>query len=207
MTPSIVGKVVTVYDRYLFGVPVKGYITGVSSHDGAYKVSFFLDNPGGLSVVKHNGKHFHEEQCRIKQDPITPGYVMGVDLADQEDLKKPVQKTTLPIDSAKRKNYPMCSGLLEYFPAACAGVSGISKDGNDKHNPGQPLHHSRGKSNDHSDCIIRHQIDLKEDFGKGVGRDEKGVPQVLYSAWRALAQAQEWLEEHDNAPLAPRAKL
>lgn len=115
--------------------------------------------------------------------------------------------TTLPADSAARKEVPLYAGLLAYFPAALAGVARVSKRGSDKHNPGQPMHHSRGKSGDHPDCIARHLVDLREDFGAGVGRDEAGVPQVDYIAWRALALAQEWHEANDGAPLAPAARV
>lgn len=113
--------------------------------------------------------------------------------------------TTLPQDSKDRKNYPLYEGVLKYFPSALSSVARVSKIGNDKHNPGEPLHHARGKSSDHADCIIRHLIDLTEDYGKGAGRDETGVPQVAYIAWRALALAQEWLER-DGAPKAPGAQ-
>lgn len=113
---------------------------------------------------------------------------------------------TLPLDSAARKEVPLFRGLLRYFPAAAALVARISKVGNDKHNPGEEMHHARGKSNDHADCIMRHLMDLDADFGKGAGRDENGVPQVGYIAWRALALAQEWLEANEGAPLAPGAK-
>jgi hypothetical protein len=113
---------------------------------------------------------------------------------------------TLPVDSAARKDYPLFEGVLKYFPAALAGVAKVSKDGNDKHNPGQPLHHSRGKSMDHGDCILRHMTDMSEDFGKGVGRDEKGIPQVFYVAWRALCMAQEYAEKHLGTPMAPNAR-
>jgi len=116
-------------------------------------------------------------------------------------------RTTLPQDSQARKDVPLCSGPLRYFPAALAGVARVCKVGNDKHNPGQPLHHSRGKSMDHADCILRHLVDMAEDFGAGVGRDEAGMPQVDMIAWRALALAQEWHENHDQAPLAPGALL
>jgi hypothetical protein len=115
-------------------------------------------------------------------------------------------KTTLPQDSAARKDFALYQGLIRYFPAALAAVAKVSKIGNDKHNPGQPMHHARGKSTDQEDCILRHLIDLSEDFGAGIGRDENGVPQVAYIAWRALALAQIWLEKHDERPIAPGAK-
>lgn len=113
---------------------------------------------------------------------------------------------TLPSSSEARKEHPMFEGLLKYFPKALSEVAKVSKIGNDKHNAGQPLHHARGKSGDHGDCIIRHMVDMSEDMGKGLGRDENGVPQVAYIAWRALALAQEWFEKNDNAPMAPNAK-
>ncbi len=110
--------------------------------------------------------------------------------------------TTLPTDSAERKGIPMFRGLLRYFPAALAAVARISRIGNDKHNPGEDLHHARGKSNDHADCIIRHLVDIDENCGE----DDNGIPQVDMIAWRALALAQEWHEENRGAPLAPGAK-
>jgi len=115
--------------------------------------------------------------------------------------------TTLPQDSKERKEFPLYSGTIKYFPSALASVAKVCKIGNDKHNPGQPLHHARGKSGDHADCIVRHLIDMEEDFGKGKGFDEQGIPQVAYIAWRALALAQEWLEKNQGVPLAPGAKL
>jgi hypothetical protein len=116
-------------------------------------------------------------------------------------------KTTLPRDSGERKARPLYSGVMKYFPAALAATARVSKAGNDKHNPGAPLHHARGKSTDHADCILRHLVDLEEDFGRGVGYDESGMPQVGYIVWRAMALAQEWLEKHEGAPLAPGAVL
>jgi hypothetical protein len=111
--------------------------------------------------------------------------------------------TTLPTDSGARKDIPLFRGPLRYFPAALAGVARICKIGNDKHNPGEEMHHARGKSMDHADCIVRHLVDMDQDGGL----DADGVPQVYYIAWRALALAQEWAEKHDGAPLAPGARL
>jgi hypothetical protein len=112
-------------------------------------------------------------------------------------------KTTLPTDSAERKRFPIFRGPLRYFPAALAAVSEVCRIGNEKHNPGEEMHHARGKSNDHADCIVRHLVDL----GENGGLDENGVPQVAYIAWRALALCQEWLEANACAPLAPGARL
>lgn len=94
-----------------------------------------------------------------------------------------MDKQTLPIDSNMRKNIPLAGGLFAYFPEALAYVAYVSKRGNDKHNPGQPVHWARGKSDDHEDCILRHSIDA----GKF---DDAGILHTGSRAWRALAALQ-----------------
>jgi hypothetical protein len=103
-------------------------------------------------------------------------------------------KRFLPDDSAARKNVPMATGLLDYFPDALACVAEVSFLGNEKHNPGQPLHHARGKSMDHANCILRHLTE------RG-GRDAAGVRHSAQMAWRALALLQEELEAEQNLDL------
>ena len=129
-------------------------------------------------------------------------------------------KLTLGTDSADRKNIPLFSGVLKYAPAALAGVARISKAGNDKHNPGEELHHARGKSMDHGDCVIRHAVDAA-DIEAHIIRNFDKDPDVWYKsedarallnevsqlAWRALMWSQEQHERYGGAPLAPGAKL
>jgi hypothetical protein len=86
----------------------------------------------------------------------------------------------LPEDSAARKRIPLFMGLMKYFPRALAYVAEISFEGNEKHNPGEPLHWSREKSNDHEDCAARHLLDVGTLDAKGK-RHSGGL------AWRALA--------------------
>lgn len=122
-------------------------------------------------------------------------------------------KTSLPADSQERKDTPVFSGCIMYFPAALAGVARHSKRGNDKHNPGQPLHHARGKSMDHSDCVTRHSMDIADMEAAG----ERGpllspveIQALLEEAdalcWRALAWSQALHEKYGGAPLAPAAR-
>ena len=122
----------------------------------------------------------------------------------------PFKALTLPTDSKTRKDYPLFRGCLNYFPAALAGVAHISKLGNDKHNPGQEMHHARGKSSDHADCILRHLTDLSDLLAaksRGETVDQaKILEEVSCLAWRALALSQE-IHENFGAPLAPGAKL
>lgn len=108
------------------------------------------------------------------------------------------RRGALPADSAARKEIPLCSGLLDYFPAALAEVARVSKYGNDKHNPGEPLHHARGKSMDHADCIGRHLVER--------GGFDGPMRHSACLAWRALALLQEELEA-EGAPLARGAWL
>lgn len=173
-----------------------------------------------------------------------------------------VQKPALPTDSNERKRTPLCTGLLDYFPAALtavaetndgeehfpverlpealrerdlvdlavyalgvlqfeltdakaipatntlaellntyaaalAAVAQVSWYGNEKHNPGQPLHHARGKSMDHFDCIARHYVER--------GGFDGPMRHSACLAWRALAALQEDLESK-GAPKARGAK-
>lgn len=95
----------------------------------------------------------------------------------------------LPTDSAARKKMPVTTGALHYFPRAIAYIAGeVSRPGNEKHNPGEPLHWSKEKSTDHADCIGRHLLEL----GK---RDPvTGTRESGYLAWRALANLEIELE-------------
>jgi hypothetical protein len=119
---------------------------------------------------------------------------------------------TLPTNSAVRKGIPLWRGLLMYFPAALAGVALHSRKGNDKHNPGEELHHARGKSSDHGDCILRHLTDIA-DIEAAYNRPDTAVSpadvlldEVNALAWRALAFAQEMHEKYAGAPMAPAAR-
>lgn len=117
---------------------------------------------------------------------------------------------TLPTDSAERKNYPILSGCLKYFPAALAGVANVSKRGNDKHNPGQDLHHARAKSMDHGDCVLRHLMDTEDllisfERNENTATPEQILLEADQMAWRALAYTQ-MLHEKFGSPMAPGAK-
>lgn len=92
---------------------------------------------------------------------------------------KPTQM--LSTDSAERKATPIMTGMVDYFPLACAAVARLSKKANEKHNPGQPVHWSRDKSTDHADCIVKHLVD------RGTVDPELGELHEVAAAWRALA--------------------
>lgn len=107
----------------------------------------------------------------------------------------------LSTDSKERKDTPIYSGVLRYFPRALAYIAKVSKAGNDKHNPGQPLHWSKGKSNDHGDCIARHLIEA------GMVDADDGLLHSGKLAWRALALLETELEKAEATELAAPFEL
>ena len=108
----------------------------------------------------------------------------------------------LPHEFELRKKLPVTTGVLDYFPLSIAYMAMVSYLGNEKHNPGQPLHWAREKSNDHADCAGRHLIDRK--------CFDNGILEAGQLAWRALADLQLMLEQlHKDgydiwAPIRPQ---
>ena len=105
------------------------------------------------------------------------------------DLKeiKEYSDMLLPTDAQERKQIPIVSGVLDYFPLAIAEVAKCSWAGNQQHHPDKPLHWDKTKSTDHADCIARHLVDR----GKF---DTDGQRHSAKLAWRALALLQLELE-------------
>lgn len=91
----------------------------------------------------------------------------------------------------ERKDAPICTGVLLYFPLALAEVARVSKRGNDQHNPGEPLHWAREKSTDQLDTTTRHIVD----HGTGHVRDADGGYHLAKAAWRILAELELTLEK------------
>jgi hypothetical protein len=87
-----------------------------------------------------------------------------------------------------RKQHPVFSGVMHYFPDAIMSVAHCSYVGNEQHNPGEKLNWSRHKSNDHMDAAARHMLQHEE-------IDDDGVPHLTKATWRLLAQLQLFLEE------------
>ena len=102
---------------------------------------------------------------------------MGVMISDYMDTKsKDVS------EAQKRKDTPVFSGVLKYFPNALKEVSKCSKAGNDQHHPDKPLHWDMDKSKDEYDALTRHLIDHTID-----PMDTDGILHLTKVAWRALA--------------------
>lgn len=87
-----------------------------------------------------------------------------------------------------RKQYPLYSGLLKYFPDALMEVSHVSFVGNEQHNKGEHMHWDRSKSTDEADALMRHLLQAGT-------IDEDGLRHTAKVAWRALALLQKELEK------------
>ena len=89
----------------------------------------------------------------------------------------------------KRKQLPVYSGVLKYFPDAIVEVSKVSRAGNEQHHPDKPLHWDRSKSTDELDALTRHLLEA----GK---LDTDGIRHSAKVAWRALAHLQKEIEQN-----------
>ena len=96
--------------------------------------------------------------------------------------------------SAERKEYPIKTGVFDYFRDALMRIAKVSYDGNQKHNPGETTHWARGKSDDHMDCLARHMM---------AGDEEEHLANAF---WRAGAELQLFLEKKYNIKPPPGAK-
>ncbi len=94
------------------------------------------------------------------------------------------------LTSAERKLMPVHKGFLRYFPDAVLAVACLSLRANEKHNPGEELHWSKGKSSDHGDCLARHQCDV------GTHDKEFDLDYAVHVAWRGMSQLQDLIEIH-----------
>ena len=86
------------------------------------------------------------------------------------------------VKAKSRKDIPVFSGVLKYFPNALKEVAKCSKAGNDQHHPDKPLHWDMNKSTDEYDALTRHLIDHTIN-----PMDDDGVLHLAKVAWRALA--------------------
>jgi len=93
----------------------------------------------------------------------------------------------MEVNKEKRKQIPLYSGLLKYFPDALCEVAKVSYIGSKQHHPNEPLHWDRNKSTDDLDALMRHLIES----GK---TDVDGILHTAKVAWRALAHLQKELE-------------
>lgn len=93
----------------------------------------------------------------------------------------------MTFSAQERKERPVYSGVMKYFPDALLEVALLSKVGNDQHNPGQSLHWAKEKSTDEMDALMRHALEAGT-------LDTDGMRHSAKVAWRALANLQREIE-------------
>ncbi len=91
-------------------------------------------------------------------------------------------------NKSKRKQIPLYSGLVKYFPDALCEVAKVSYAGSNQHHPDQSLHWDRNKSTDDLDALMRHLLEA----GKF---DDDGTRHSAKVAWRSLANLQKEIDE------------
>ncbi len=97
----------------------------------------------------------------------------------------------------QRKETPIYSGVLMYFPDAIREIARCSFIANEQHNPGTKMHWDRSKSGDELDALTRHLMEAGT-------MDDDGILHSTKVAWRALANLQKELE---NVVHLPKRKL
>tara|TARA_R100000426_G_scaffold13940_2_gene13447 strand:- start:1147 stop:1572 length:426 start_codon:yes stop_codon:yes gene_type:complete len=113
----------------------------------------------------------------------------------QEKEKTPIEFTETPIEFT-RKQTPVYSGVLNYFPDAIREVAQCSFMGNYQHNPDKHLHWDRSKSGDELDALTRHLLEAG-------AIDTDGVRHSAKVAWRALANLQKEIERSNEECTSP----
>jgi len=114
---------------------------------------------------------------------------MDIEVMDAHGASVVIEKTE---DKHKsRKERPVYSGLLKYFPDALMEVAHCSWLGQQQHNdPNKPLYWDRSKSADELDAHVRHLMDMEDLLEK----DDDGSYHLAKALWRLCAIFQKELE-------------
>jgi len=132
----------------------------------------------------------HDSYKVISGENSGVGYIQKLDcriLENIDDAKKRKFETK-PSEAQLRKETPIYSGVLNYFPDALRAVAQASFAGQQQHNPDLPLAWDRSKSGDELDALTRHLLEAGT-------VDTDGVRHSTKVAWRALANLQKELEQ------------
>lgn len=104
-----------------------------------------------------------------------------------QEFSSGATRSSSELTAQQRKQRPVFSGVLRYFPDALLEVAHCSWVGNEQHNPGEPLHWAKEKSTDEADALMRHLMEAGT-------YDTDGIRHTAKVAWRALALLQRELE-------------
>ena len=107
----------------------------------------------------------------------------------------PIKFTENPIKFT-RKETPIFTGVLNYFPDAIREVAKCSYAGQQQNNPDKPLAWDRSKSGDELDALSRHLLEAGT-------IDTDGIRHSAKVAWRALANLQKEIEQSNEERTSP----
>ncbi|MGB2185080.1 MAG: hypothetical protein ACPH5P_00225 [Akkermansiaceae bacterium] len=102
-------------------------------------------------------------------------------------------------DASIRKQTPIYSGVLKYFPLAIAEIAQCSFIANEQHNPGSVMHWDRSKSGDELDALCRHLMEAGT-------CDTDGIRHSTKVAWRGLANLEKELEMLHNTKSSKKSR-
>jgi hypothetical protein len=126
---------------------------------------------------------------------IVPQEQQGIELPQggielpQGGIELPEEETPIKFT---RKETPIFTGVLNYFPDAIREIAKCSYVGQQQHNPDKPLAWDRSKSGDELDALTRHLLEAGT-------VDTDGIRHSAKVAWRALANLQKEIENDNEA--------
>lgn len=193
---------------------VNDRIDGVREHDGMdliehvgqaggqHPIAFTVGDTwrtrgGNLVVITNKTDKFIWGKMDATTEPHRWG-LDGVWIEGEEHLRDLVELVAVDdvticeakslIDTGEsRKDFPIATGFIDYFPDAIAELARLAKAGQEQHQM-EELGWDREKSTDHANCAGRHFIQ------RGT-RDTDGQRHTAKFAWRALALLQLEIEE------------
>jgi hypothetical protein len=126
-----------------------------------------------------------EDNLRLKQSLL-----FSEEAEERQRIVEQNGNDGLHYEAEQRKEIPIFSGVLKYFPDALKEVAKCSFEGQKQHNQGEELYWDKTKSTDHEDAGLRHLMDHQTNPIDTDGRLHLGK-----YAWRALATLQIYLEK------------
>lgn len=149
----------------------------VGQREGETDMTRLEDAPNNPDVVARTEKAI-ADRAALYIPPIPADHSF-----DGTDPALPAQ-TGWRTDPAARKERPIATGVIDYFPDALAEVALVSKAGNDQHGT---VGWDRSVSADEANTLIRHFVE------RGT-IDTDGQRHSAKVAWRALAMLQKEIE-------------
>ena len=116
-------------------------------------------------------------------------------MSDPHDPMPYLNKGQMPPTAEGRKQVPIKTGLLDYFPLTCAAVAATSYRATQQHHPGEPMFWEAGKSPDEVDALQRHEQH------RGQTDPHDGILHSVKVAWRAMAAAERELQARGTDPI------